>query len=131
GGARWNEIDLNAKTWIAPAARMKSHREHRVPLSPAALAMLAGMKHRDGKVFACGKTSLLKTMRAMQADGVPHGLRATFRTWASEQTSFAHEVIEQCLAHVVSDAVVRAYKRTDLFDRRRQLMEAWSALLSK
>ena len=130
-GARWTEFDLKARTWVVPPVRMKSHREHRVPLSPAALAILAGMKHRDGKVFACGKTSLLETMRAMQANGVPHGLRATFRTWASERSNFAHEVIEQALAHVVSDAVVRAYARTTLFDRRRQLMEAWAAFIIK
>src|SRR5262249_62407879 len=104
-GARWTEFDLKARTWVVPPARMKSHREHRVPLSPAALAILAGMKHRDGKVFACGKTSLLETMRAMQANGVPHGLRATFRTWARERSNFAHQGIEQALAHVVSDEV--------------------------
>jgi integrase len=131
-GAKWSEIDPKAKVWTIPASRMKSHREHRVPLSPAALAILAGMKHRgDGKVFACGKTSLLEMMRAVQADGVPHGLRASFRTWASEQTSFAHEVVEQALAHVVSNAVVRAYKRTDLFDRRRQLMQQWATWCSR
>jgi integrase len=125
-GCKWDEINLREKVWVIPAGRMKAHREHRVPLSPAALALLAGIKHRDGRVFACGATSLLDALRAMQVDTVPHGFRASFRTWATERTSIPHEVIEQALAHVVSDATVRAYKRTDLFDRRRKLMDAWA-----
>jgi len=130
-GARWTEIDLRAATWVIPPTRMKSHREHRVPLSPAALAMLTSMKHREGRVFACGKTSLLEVTRAMGGACVPHGMRSSFRVWASERTSFPHEVAELCLAHVVSDATVRSYKRTDLFDRRRRLMDLWADFLAR
>ena len=124
-GATWDEIDLKAKAWTIPAARMKSGREHRVPLSAPALALLTKLDRYDDRVFACGKTALLEVARQLQGGAVPHGFRSTFRDWASEQTAFPHEVCEQALAHTIPNAVERAYRRGDLFEKRRRLMDAW------
>ena len=134
-GARWNEIDLLDKTWTVPAARMKAHREHRVPLSPRALAILDEMQAaRDGDasdafVFPGGKAgkplsnmAFLMLLRRMgRADLTAHGFRATFKTWASERTSFQNEIVEACLRMSIGDKVEQAYLRGDLFEKRRRL----------
>jgi integrase len=139
-GARWGEIDLAEKTWTIPAERMKAHREHRVPLSPRALAILAEMKRarqsdsNDAFVFPGGKpgkplsnmTFLMLMRRMGRADLTAHGFRSSFRDWAAERTSFPSEVAEMALAHVVSSKVEAAYRRGDLFEKRRKLMEAWA-----
>jgi integrase len=139
-GARWNEIDLLDKTWTLPATRMKAHREHRVPLSMRALAILRGMQtgcegnHGDTFVFPGPKpgtplsnTALLMLLRRMGVDNLTvHGFRATFKTWASERTSFQNEIAEAALAHVIGDKVEQAYRRGDLFERRRRLMTQWA-----
>jgi integrase len=131
--AVWDEIDFESKTWTVPADRMKSGREHRVPLSRPALALLKDLwairrgptifyGMRDGPV--AGITCL---MLAKQIGGAItiHGMRSAFRDWAAEQTNYPREVAEMALAHAVGDAVERAYQRSDLFERRRKLMEAW------
>jgi len=137
-GARWNELDLLAKTWTVPAARMKAHREHRVPLSARALAILEEMQaHRsadDGFVFPGGKPgkplsnmAFLMLLRRMdRADLTAHGFRSSFRDWVAERTNFPPEVAEMALAHTVSDKTVAAYNRSDLFERRRRLMHEWA-----
>jgi integrase len=137
-GARWNEIDLLEKTWTVPAAHMKAHREHRVPLSPRALAILAEMQEvREGDnafVFPGGKSgkplsnmAFLMLLRRMGlANLTVHGFRSSFRDWAAERTNFPSEVAEMALAHVVSSKVEAAYRRGDLFAKRRKLMEAWA-----
>jgi integrase len=139
-GARWNEIDLLDKTWTVPGARMKAHREHRVPLSARALAILAEMqaaRHGDADnafVFPGRKPGMplsnmafLMLMRRMgRADLTAHGFRATFKTWASERTSFQNEIGEASLAHVIGDKVEQAYRRGDLFEKRRRLMQQWA-----
>jgi integrase len=133
-GARWDEIDRAARTWIVPAARMKGGREHRVPLSGAAMAVLEGMKATGGEfIFSTepgrglGKNALLKQLNRMGYSGLTvHGFRSTFRDWAAERTNFPAEVAEMALAHSVSDKTVAAYNRSDLFDRRRRLMAAWA-----
>jgi integrase len=131
-GATWEtEIDMKARTWAIPAHRMKSRRPHRIPLSPAAMAVLARMPRHGERVFPIHDGALRDVLHRLKVDGTPHGLRAAFRTWCAEQTAFPHEVCEQALAHAIPDAVVRAYKRTDLFDRRRKLMDQWSAFLAK
>jgi integrase len=130
-GMVWDEVDTKAKTWTIPGARTKSRRTHRTPLSSAAMAILAGMPRRGDRVFPIGEGALRDVMQRLKADGTPHGFRAAFRTWCAERTGFAHEICEQALAHQIPDAVVRSYKRTDLFDRRRALMEQWSAFLAK
>jgi integrase len=139
-GARWSEIDLLDKVWTVPASRMKAHREHRVPLSPRALAILAGMQaDRDGDgsdaiVFPGGKVgkplsnlAMLMLMRRMQRGNLTaHGFRATFKTWASERTSFQNEIIEAALAHLTGGKVEQAYMRGDLFEKRSRLMAQWA-----
>jgi integrase len=135
-GARWNEFDLDAKIWAIPAERMKAHREHRVPLSEPALAVLRALQDvREGPfVFPGGRRgrplsnmALLKTLRRMgRGDLTTHGFRSTFRDWAAETTSHPSEVVEMALAHAVGDKVEAAYRRGDLFDKRRALMEDWA-----
>jgi integrase len=135
-GARWSEIDLDAKVWNIPASRMKANRPHRVPLSDAALAIVKAMAEiRQGDFVFPGtranrpmsKTGLMLVLQRMgRTDTTVHGLRSTFRDWAAERTSFPAEIAEGALAHLVGDAVERAYRRSDLFDRRRQMMDQWA-----
>jgi integrase len=125
--ARWDEIDLQAKTWTIPPERMKSGREHRVPLSSAALALLAGMDHTDERVFETSATAMLETIHALHPDIVPHGFRSTFRDWCAERTNFPSEVAEMALAHAIPNAVEAAYRRGDMFEKRRRMMEAWAS----
>jgi integrase len=138
-GARWNEIDFLDKTWTVPAARMKARREHRVPLSPRALSILTEMQAtREGDddnafVFPGRKAGtplsnmafLMLLRRMARADLTAHGFRATFKTWASERTSFQNEIVETSLAHVIGGKVEQAYMRGDLFEKRRRLMQQW------
>ena len=135
-GARWAEIDLEAKVWTVPASRMKGGREHRVPLSDRVAGLLQQMAElRQGDfVFPGAKPgaplsvmALDMTMRRMKAKATPHGFRSTFRDWAAEETSFPHEVCEMALAHAIGSKVEAAYRRGDLFEKRRKLMEAWAS----
>src|SRR6516164_7532149 len=131
-----DEVDLDEQVWTIPASRMKAGKEHRVPLSKEALAILAEQqKVREGDfVFAGSKagrplgpnamTSVLR--RIGRTELTVHGFRSTFRDWAAEQTNFPREVCEMALAHTVSDKVEAAYRRGDLFAKRRQLMAAWA-----
>lgn len=135
-GADWREMDLANAVWIVPAARMKGGREHRVPLSKPALALLRELGPRgEGPVFAgpngaLSNMALLQTLRRMgRAAVTAHGFRSTFRDWAAERTAFAREVAEAALAHAIGDKVEAAYRRGDLFDKRRKLMDAWAGYL--
>ena len=139
-GARWSEIDLRAKVWTVPASRMKSGREHRVPLSDAALAVLRQMHslRQNDRVFPGDRRETLSDMalwmllRAMnRTDLTTHGFRSTFRDWAAERTDFSNEVVEMALAHAVADKVEAAYRRGDLFEKRRKLMDAWAAYCAR
>jgi integrase len=131
-GARWDEIESDV--WVIPAKRMKAGKEHKVPLSNRALAILAELPRDDALVFpsvragkGLGNHALLRVLERLKYDGVTtHGFRATFRTWAAERTAFEREVAEMALAHAISNAVERSYKRTTLFDRRRLMMQMWS-----
>ena len=136
-GAVWGEVDFKAKIWAIPAERMKAKREHRVPLSAPALAVLETARELSdgaGLVFAGGRlgrplsdVALSKALhRAAGTQAVTvHGLRSTFRDWTAEQTDFPRDVAEMALAHAIGDKVEAAYRRGDLFDKRRDLMEAW------
>lgn len=133
-GARWEEIDLDAKIWVVPADRMKAGREHRVPLSPAAVRLLEAFPEpRSEYVFGANGSetplsnmALLMTLRRMKrADLTVHGFRSTFRDWAAERTNYSREVAEAALAHAVGDKVEAAYRRSDLFEKRQGLMRAW------
>lgn len=139
-GARWNEIDLSAKIWSVPASRMKSNREHRVPLSDPALAVLQKLKagSPDDYVFG-GRTggplsnmALLMLLRRMgHAALTSHGFRSSFRDWAAELTNTQAEVAEAALGHVVGDKVELAYRRGDFFEKRRNLMDAWACFCER
>ena len=139
-GARWDEIDSEAREWRIPAERMKTDREHRVPLSTGALAVL-----REARAFANGsglvfpsarggplpEVAISKLVRELGIGAVPHGFRSSFRDWAAECSDAPREVCELALAHVNTNAIEAAYRRTDLFERRRALMEQWAAFLTK
>jgi integrase len=132
-GAKWDEIDLGAKVWTIPAGRMKAGKEHRVPLAPAAIAILAAERRENDYLFpgsrgaGLSNMSFLMLLRRMGCgDLTAHGFRSSFRDWAAERTNFAREVAEAALAHTLPDKVEAAYRRSDLFDKRRRLMEAWA-----
>jgi integrase len=136
--AKWPEVDFKKKLWVVPAARMKSRREHRVPLSSAAIAVLKRMEEAKGQYVFPGRTTdsplsnmaLLMTLGRMNRAGVTaHGFRSTFRDWAAESTSFPSEVVETALAHVIEGRTEAAYRRGDLLEKRRQLMDAWAEYL--
>jgi integrase len=134
--ATWSEIDLDKALWTIPGERMKGGKEHRVPLSDAALALLKGMQATSTSDYVFpGRTgkkplsnmSMMMVLRRMKRDDLTgHGFRSTFRVWCAEQTNFPSEVAEAALAHSVSDKVIAAYVRTTFFDRRRKLMQAWA-----
>ena len=135
-GAQWSEIDLSARLWTVPAERMKAGKEHRVPLCDRAIEIIEEMqKISDGDfLFPGGRAgrplssaALLMSLRRMGRGGlVAHGFRSTFSDWCSERTNFPAEVREMALAHTVSDKVAAAYRRGDLFQKRRQVMDAWA-----
>jgi integrase len=139
-GARWSEIDLKHKTWTIPKERMKAKREHRVPLCERAVQILKGIDRRGDLVFGSAVTgrslsnmALLELLRGMRPGSglTVHGFRSSYRDWASERTNFAREVVEMALAHAVGDKVEAAYRRGDLFEKRRKLMEAWAGFLAR
>jgi len=134
-GMTWAEIDLEAGIWTIPAQRMKAGKEHRVPLTDAAIALLGSMRDADSLVFESeakkGKPisdmSMTAVLRRLGRNDITvHGFRSTFRDWAGETTGFPREVIEAALAHGIKNKAEAAYARSDLFDKRRNLMEAWS-----
>lgn len=133
-GATWAEIDMDGAVWTIPGERMKAGREHRVPLTPNAVALLEALPRRSAFVFAgAGRNatvdtaSMLKAARAVRAGIDSHGFRSTFRDWAAESTSHAPDVVEMALAHAIKNKTEAAYRRGDLFDKRRRLMGDWDA----
>ncbi len=136
-GAMWSEIDLEAAVWSIPAVRMKSGRPHRVPLSAKALELLEALPRFEGVdlVFpgqggkALSDMTLTAALRRMKVEATAHGFRSTFRDWAAERTATPAEVAEMALAHAIGDATEAAYRRGDLFDKRRQLMDLWAAFI--
>jgi integrase len=128
-GATWSEIDEEARLWVVPAERMKGGREHRVPLSEPAAEILAALTGDQGagKVFPVSNMAMAMLLRRMgRANLTVHGFRSTFSDWCAERTNFPAEVREMALAHAVGDKVEAAYRRGDLFEKRRQLAEAWA-----
>jgi integrase len=126
-GARRQEFNLDNATWTIPAERMKGSTEHRVPLSPAALQIMS-VKSAGDLIFPVGDQSgraLYRELKRMEVDVSVHGFRSSFRDWAAEQTTFPNHVIEQALAHSIGK-VEAAYRRSDLFEKRRELMAAWA-----
>jgi integrase len=143
-GATWSEIDLVSRTWTIPAARMKALREHRIPLSDAALAVIGkirefaltvdGSPEKGAPVFPglrravpLSRMVLLKLLwRLGHREVTVHGFRSSFSDWAAERTNYPREVVEMALAHAIENPVEAAYRRGDLFEKRRQLMDAWA-----
>ena len=135
-GATWDEVDLTGAVWTIPAERIKARREHRVPLSRPAMAVVRRMNQgrHSNYVFPGVKRqgplsnmALAKVLERMgRTDLTVHGFRSTFRDWAAEQTNFAREVAEKSLAHAIGDKVEAAYRRGDLFGKRQRLMEEWA-----
>jgi integrase len=137
--ARWSEVNLAEKSWTIPAERMKGRKPHRVALSDRAVAILKSLPREANNdlVFIGNKPGkpldkmvMPRLVAAMGVDTTIHGFRATFRTWAAEQTSYPREVIEAALAHTTGSAVEMAYQRSDMIEKRRQLMEQWSTFVA-
>lgn len=150
---KWSEIDLVSNVWTVPAKRMKANREHRVPLSNAAVDLVNALLRIEGNPYVfpgvrestpISDMTLTATIRRMNDTGiepqwidprtgaqvVPHGFRSTFRDWAAEATEFPAEMAEMALAHTVGDKVEAAYRRGDMFERRRAMMSAWASFLT-
>ncbi|WP_288901628.1 site-specific integrase [uncultured Sneathiella sp.] len=143
--AQWSEIDLVGAVWTIPSDRMKARREHRVPLTDIVISDLASLPRLDGNPFLfpgarygkpLSNMALLQLMRGMgygvnglRGDAVPHGFRSSFRDWSGEVSSFPRDVAEMALAHVIENKVEAAYRRGDLFEKRRKMMQAWTNYL--
>jgi integrase len=138
-GAQWHEFDLAGKAWTVPAERMKAKREHVVPLTDAAVALLKSLPRSPGSDYVFDKNgkkladsalyNLLKVR--MQVDATPHGFRSSFKDWARTMTQYADEVSELCLAHVDSDSTRAAYARDGLLDLRRKMLKDWANYLKR
>jgi integrase len=143
--AQWSEIDLKAAVWTIPGQRMKGKQEHRVPLSDAVIADLKALPRIEGNPYLfpgarygrpLSNMALLQLMRGMgygvkgsRGDYVPHGFRSSFRDWSGEVSSFPRDVAEMALAHVIENKVEAAYRRGDLFEKRRKMMGAWAVFM--
>jgi integrase len=134
-GARWEEIDFVAKVWTVPPARMKAGKEHRVPLSDRAMAILDDLQQArlSDFVFPGFKpgcplysTALAAVLRRAKVDVTTHGFRSSFRDWAGDSTPFARDVVEAALAHAIENKTEAAYRRSDALEKRRALMAAWA-----
>src|SRR5690606_172737 len=134
-GAVWSEIDREQRLWTIPAERMKAGKEHTVPLTDAAIAVLDIMEKQRGDggyIFPGARKGPLSVMsltmamrRADAGDFTPHGFRSPFRDWAGDESSFQRDDIEACLAHVVRDQTERAYRRGNALEKRREIMRTW------
>lgn len=133
--ATWAEIDIKSQTWNIPGERMKAGRPHRVPLSDRAMRLLDSLPRIEGETLifpgrTAGKPlsdmSMTKVLRDMGVDAVPHGFRSTFSSWCASSTAYPMEVREMALAHAIGNDTVAAYQRSDLFDKRRNLMDDWA-----
>ena len=138
-GAAWTEIGRDEGVWTIPARRTKGNRVHRVPLSRRAVEILDQARTLGGGgplVFPSmhgkplGSTAMAGLLRTLKIAAVPHGFRSSFRDWAAEETDHPREVAEAALAHKVRNAIEAAYRRTDLFERRRRLMDDWASYLA-
>lgn len=134
-GAAWEEIDLHAKLWTIPGERMKANREHEIPLSPQAVVLIKSLPRIDSSPFVfpgmnpkkpMSTNACLKLLKELRPGIVSHGFRSTFRDWAAEQTNFARDVIEHCLAHQLKDKAEASYYRSTVLPKRTKLMAAWA-----
>lgn len=136
-GATWDEFDMDAAVWTVPAERMKTKKEHRVPLVAAALNVLKDMRLiAEGPLVFPGTKgqplsdmSMTAVLRRMEVDAVPHGFRSTFRDWAGDRTHYARDLAEAALAHALPNAVEAGYRRSDALEKRREMMQAWEKFI--
>jgi integrase len=130
--AKWEQIDFDKRLWVVPAEDMKAGKEHTVPLSDAAVTLLAGLDRKSPYIFPgqmaakIEVTGLRRVLKRCDGVGTVHGLRSTFRDWAGDRTNFDRETIEHALAHKIKDKAEAAYRRTTAVEKRRLLMEAWA-----
>jgi len=137
-GAAWGEIDLRNGLWVIPATRMKAGKDHRVPLSSDAVVLLKNQPRIEGNdlIFSAPRGGVLSdmtlsaVMRRMKRSEVPHGFRSTFRDWAAERTDYPRDIAEMALAHSISNAVEAAYRRGDMLEKRRMMMNDWASFLN-
>jgi integrase len=128
----WDEVDLAKAVWTVPAKRMKAGKEHRIPLSKRAVEILEAVSKLGQSYVFSGNKGKLSSMamamllRRMDKDVTVHGFRSAFRDWAAESTGYSHEVCEMALAHVIGNKAEAAYRRGDLFEKRRRLMDDWA-----
>ena len=135
-GAKWDEVNFDKAVWVISADRMKAGKEHRVPLSSAALKVLSGLKEAAQNDFifpgmrrntSLSNMAFLQLLKRMDRNDITaHGFRSSFRDWAAERTAYPHEVAEMALAHAVGNKVEAAYRRGDMFDKRRKIMDDWA-----
>ncbi|MDP2851853.1 MAG: tyrosine-type recombinase/integrase [Gallionella sp.] len=137
-GATWSEIDLKDATWTIPASRMKMKREHRAVLNDEAVTLLESLSRTHELIFPNTKGDMLSDMtltavlrRMNRSDITAHGFRSTFRDWCSERTNYPRDVAEMALAHAIGDKVEAAYRRGDLFEKRRRMMREWGKFSGK
>jgi integrase len=135
--ARWSEFDLDRRVWTIPGERMKAGAEHRVPIGQALQRVLEAIPRTASPFLFPGKpkrsmttAALLKTVQELRPGLTAHGFRSTFRDWAADQTAYAREVAEAALAHAVKDKTEAAYRRSDLFEKRARMMDAWARYLA-
>jgi integrase len=135
--APWDEIDLKKRRWIVPGERMKSGRQHRVPLSSRAVEILSELPRHGRYVFATASgqplsnQAMLMLLRRRRPNQTVHGMRSAFRDWVSERTAYPDKLAELCIAHAVGDETEAAYRRGDGLQKRIRLMQAWADFLAK
>ena len=129
-GAKWSEIDLNSSTWTVPASRMKTRREHRVPLTHRAIALLRSLPRKGEYVFGAirplGPMAMGIVLKQMAPGYTVHGFRSSFSDWCRDRTAWSRDVVEMALAHTIKDKSEAAYRRGDALDKRRRLMGEWA-----
>jgi integrase len=134
-GAKWDEIDIEQRVWTVPAGRMKASKEHRVPLSARSVELLESLYREVDNPFVfigprragLSRSAMVEVLkRAGRSHVTVHGFRSSFRDWAAEHTAYPNHVVEMALAHAIPDAVEAAYRRGDLLDKRRRLMDDWA-----
>jgi integrase len=129
-GATWDEINLKEKLWVIPATRMKSKREHRVPLSDRAVEILESLHNEVGQIFGINSMSMVRLLHTMRDGLSVHGFRSSFSDWCRERTNYPRDIVEMALAHAIKDKTEAAYRRGDALDKNRRLMTEWDRYCS-
>jgi len=129
--AQWSEIDTEARVWTIPKDRMKTGREHVVPLTDRAVEILKGLNRKGGDIFDLRRDDMIDLTKSLAGSVTVHGFRAAFSTWAGEKTAFPRDIVERCISHATGSAVEQAYRRGAELDRRRAVLDSWAAFLAR